>query len=77
MIIRRCTAHATLFIVGCTLASAVLAQTYPARPIRYIVSGSPGSGTDTLARIVADRMGQVLNQQIIVENRPGGGSNIA
>jgi tripartite-type tricarboxylate transporter receptor subunit TctC len=42
-----------------------------------VVSGSTGSGTDTVGRIVADRMGQIINQQIIVENRAGGGSNIA
>lgn len=53
------------------------AQSYPARPIRYVVSGSAGSGTDTLARIITDRMSQLFGQQILVENRPGGGSNIA
>ena len=53
------------------------AQNYPAKPIRYIVSGSPGSGTDTLGRIMAERLGQVLGQQAVVENHAGGGSNIA
>ena len=67
----------TLALTSLPIATDIQAQTYPARPIRYIVSGSAGSGTDTLARIIADRMGQLVNQQVIVENRPGGGSNIA
>ncbi len=58
-------------------AADALGQNYPSRPIRYIVSGSAGSGTDTLARIVTDRMSQDLGQQIIVDDRPGGASNIA
>jgi len=52
-------------------------QSYPSKPIRYIVGGSAGSGTDTIGRIVAEGMGQAFGRQVIVENRPGGGSNIA
>ena len=77
MNVSKACAGAIALICATPFAAEIQAQTYPARPIRYIVSGSAGSGTDTLARIVADRMGQLLNQQIIVENRPGGGSNIA
>ncbi len=49
---------------------------YPSRPVRYIVTGSAGSGTDTLGRLIADGLGQVFGRQVIVENRPGGGSNM-
>jgi tripartite-type tricarboxylate transporter receptor subunit TctC len=52
------------------LATATAA--YPERPIRLIVPQAPGSSSDTLARIVASELGRELNQQIVVDNRPGG-----
>jgi len=51
-------------------------QAYPARPVRFIVSFSAGSGTDTIGRIVAGGMSQVLGQQLVVENRAGAAGNI-
>ena len=48
-----------------------------ARNDRYIVGGSPGSGTDILGRIVAEGLSRSLGRSVIVENRPGGGSNLA
>lgn len=50
---------------------------YPTKPVRIIVGYSPGGGTDLTTRIVAERLGPVLGQSIVVENRPGAGSNIA
>ena len=47
------------------------AQTYPSRPIRYIVPQAPGGSSDTLARIVTQRAGEGLGQQLVVDNRPG------
>jgi tripartite-type tricarboxylate transporter receptor subunit TctC len=44
---------------------------FPSKPIRLIVPQAPGSATDTIGRLVAASMGQVLNQQIVVENKPG------
>lgn len=53
------------------------AQTsYPERPIRLIVSFAAGGPTDIFARLVAVRLEKELGQPIIVENKPGGGSNI-
>lgn len=52
------------------------AQGYPAKPPRLIVSFSAGSGTDTIARIVAGRMATAMGQQIIVDNRGGAAGNI-
>ncbi len=53
-----------------------LAQTYPARPIRLVVPLPPGGTNDTLGRIVSDRLAERLGQQIVVDNRPGGNSQI-
>jgi Tripartite tricarboxylate transporter family receptor len=53
------------------------AQTYPARPIRLIVGYAAGGTADLFARIMAQSLTERLGQQIIIENRTGGGSNIA
>ncbi len=52
------------------------AQTYPSRPIRWIVGYTPGGTTDVLARLLAEPLGKRLGQQVVVENRPGAGNNI-
>ena len=53
------------------------AQEFPARPIRIIVPFAPGGNVDITARIIAPGMGEILGQQVIVENRPGGGGMVA
>ena len=53
-----------------------IAQTYPSRPVRWIVAAGPGSAPDTVARVVEQRLSKQLGQPIIIDNRPGGGSNI-
>jgi len=52
------------------------AQEYPSRPSRIIVAYTPGGGTDLAGRVLAKKLGEVWNQQVIVENRPGAGGNI-
>jgi tripartite-type tricarboxylate transporter receptor subunit TctC len=66
-------------VTAALLASPGIAytQTYPNKPIRLIVPNAPGGGTDTVARLVADKVGPALGQQIVVENRGGAGGRIA
>ena len=56
---------------------AVQAQTWPQRPVRLLVPFGAGSATDITARLFADRLAQRWAQPVVIENRPGGDSNIA
>src|SRR3954471_17725167 len=51
-------------------------QTYPSRPVRWIVPFSPGGGPDIVARLMGQWLSERLGQPFVIENRPGGGSNI-
>jgi len=52
------------------------AQSYPERPIRFIVAYPAGGGADLIARAVGQKLGEAWGQQVVVDNRPGGGANI-
>jgi tripartite-type tricarboxylate transporter receptor subunit TctC len=64
---------AAALVATCALTSAGRTQDYPAQPITMIVPFAAGGPTDVLARLVADRMGQLLGQQVVVENVGGAG----
>jgi tripartite-type tricarboxylate transporter receptor subunit TctC len=60
----------------CLAAATAAAQSYPAKPLRIIVPVAAGGATDILTRAVAQRLASVWQQQVLVDNRPGGGSNV-
>lgn len=67
----------TLLILGLVLSSTTLnAQSWPTRPMRYIVPFPPGAFNDTLARTLAAELPKTLGQPVVVENRPGGNTII-
>jgi tripartite-type tricarboxylate transporter receptor subunit TctC len=58
-------------------AAADVAKDYPNRPIRFIIGQTPGSSIDTMGRVVAMKLGELLGQQLVVDNRTGAGGTIA
>lgn len=68
---------ATLFMLNPLSAQAQKLATFPKQSIRLIVPYPPGGGADGLARLVAQGMGEILGQQIVVENKPGANTALA
>ena len=71
------TARTMQCAAGVLFALAACAQDYPAKPLRILVPNAPGGSTDMLARIVGERLNDKWGQQVIIDNRPGAGGNIA
>jgi len=67
---------AALFILA-AVSTAASAQSFPTRPIRFLVPFGPGGVGDITARVVAQKIGASLGQQIVVDNRPGAGGIVA
>ena len=61
---------------GCLFAATGYAQTYPAKPIRFLVGFPPGGTSDILARTIGQKLGEAVGQQVVIDNRPGAGGNI-
>lgn len=68
---------ASAVIAAGAFASPVAAETWPSRPIRFVVPFAAGSATDTLARVLGQKVGQTLGQPVVVENLPGATGQIA
>src|SRR5271169_51049 len=70
-----------LRLTGLAASSAVsrttFADTYPSRPLRWIVPFPAGGSTDLIARLLGEWLAARLGQPVIIENKPGGGTNIA
>jgi tripartite-type tricarboxylate transporter receptor subunit TctC len=64
-----------LFLIAAT--HAVSADEYPSKPIHMLLGYGPGGSTDTISRIIADKLSQRLGQRVLIENHPGGGTTIA
>ena len=69
-------ASAALVVLALGAAPCIHAQSYPTKPVRMIVPFAPGGNTDIIARVFAPKMGEILGQQIIIDNRGGAGSTI-
>jgi tripartite-type tricarboxylate transporter receptor subunit TctC len=59
------------------MATSVWAQSWPTRPVRMIIAFPPGGPTDLVSRVLAQRLSEQLGQQVIVDNKPGAGGNLA
>jgi tripartite-type tricarboxylate transporter receptor subunit TctC len=74
------TAAAIILLATSLLAAGVPARAqdaFPARPVRLLVGVAPGSTADVSLRILAQKLGQILNGQFVVENRTGAGTTLA
>ena len=67
---------AAVMLIGFSVLGTASAQVYPSKPIKWIVPYPPAGTTDVLARIVAQWLSENLGQQVVVENKAGGGNNI-
>jgi tripartite-type tricarboxylate transporter receptor subunit TctC len=66
-----------IFVALAAAGDRAQAQSYPSGPVKVISDSAPGSAPDVILRIVADRLGQVWGQQIVVMNQPGAGGSVA
>ena len=75
--IQRLLLAAALSALALAIGPGALAQQFPTKPIRLIISSPPGGGVDVVARALAQKLGENMGQQVIVDNRPGGNTIIS
>src|SRR5207344_54687 len=68
--------RAFVFLVGMCAAAGAFAQAYPDKPVRVIVSFTPGSSTDIVGRVTMAKVSEYWGQPVVVENRGGAGGSI-
>jgi tripartite-type tricarboxylate transporter receptor subunit TctC len=76
----RQTNFAQALAIACAIGAITtptFAQEWPTKPVKILVGSAPGGGTDAMARAVADRLGPLLKQPVVVENRPGVSNTLA
>ncbi|HYC49082.1 MAG TPA: tripartite tricarboxylate transporter substrate binding protein [Burkholderiales bacterium] len=76
MIVRRSIARTLFLPLALALSGAAFAQAYPTKPVRMILPFPPGGPTDIAGRAIGQKLGEVLGQPVIPDNRPGATSNI-
>ena len=69
--------RSALLLAGVALAGSALAQSYPTRPVRWVIPYAAGGGADALARVIAPALSRELGQPVVIENKPGAASSIA
>ena len=76
---RRVRSHAALalFALAALVAPQLAAQGYPSKPVKLEVGAPPGGGTDIVARMLGDKLGESMKQSFVVDNRPGASNTIA
>lgn len=74
---RTLTSLVSTLVLATALPASVLAQTYPSKPIKFIVPYAAGGLPDTVARVVALRLTERLGQSVVVDNKPGGNGVVA
>lgn len=74
LILLRWAVAVAVAVVAVAIAGVAAAQSWPAKPVRLVVGYPAGGLTDGVARTLAPRLAETLGQQVIVDNRSGGGS---
>jgi tripartite-type tricarboxylate transporter receptor subunit TctC len=63
--------------LACGCVASAAAQNFPSKSVRFVVGLPPGGGTDTVARMVGQKLAPAISQQVVIDNRPGAAGNIA
>jgi len=68
---------AAALLAALAASGEAVSQTYPVRPVRFLVGSPPGSGNDLVSRLLGQKLSERLAQPVVVENRPGGAGLLA